>query len=703
MTSVHEEVKKVLLEKIKKGKDPFPEIIGQEDAKRQIISSLIAGRNIVIVGPPGTGKTTIARLIANLLPPIKFPKDVPFWAYPEFPFTLEEYKERWKTGPFIELRGEDRFIRVQGSYDLTIEDLIGDIDPARAMKYGIRSVESFVPGKIFRAHKGVLFFDEVNRAPPKVQNALLQLLEERRITIGPHEFEIPIDFIFIGTMNPEDYSGVERLSDVFLDRFDVIYMNYPENVENEKKIVLLKGKKLVKFPEKLLELFVEYIQSLRNDNRLDKKPSVRTSIGIYEKAQALALIDNKTEVELQHIYEALLSVLPHRIRLKPSVKLEMSEREFVSKSWESFLRGKGVSDFFNRDSSSGKGESFKSTPPEDHDNPEKIFEKASKKGYFILDENVLWDEFEQNVDLISEITGFDEKMVREYKNSRFRKELKKNLSNKIKLLKKSGYLDESGKFTEKMVRKYSAKILASFDKEISGIYEHGKYDSNAYGRDEHYYFKNFGVGDKYNEINPKESIKSSIKRRSTVFVAEKKKQKKGGHFIVLLDASGSMYGNKIAEARKALTILAYKLLEDGNMLSIIVFNDKVIRKIRGVDNIGSLLSELYSIIPNGGTDLAGALMSVRDLISGEKAHVLLITDAIPTYGENPIERTLNAVKVLSDSGVTVSVVGISLDDEGIKNAEKITKIGNGKFYMVKRLEDLYKVAIIDYYSFRGSI
>jgi MoxR-like ATPase len=165
----------------------------------------------------------------------------------------------------------------------------------------------------------VLFFDEINRAPPKVQNSLLELLEEKKITIGTYEFQIPLDIIFIATMNPESYYGTEKISDVLLDRFDIINLD---------------------FPEKLLELTIEFIQKLRKDDKLEKKPSVRSSIGIYEKAQALAIIDNKENVEIQHIFESLLSILPHRIRLKPSYKMETNEEEYIRNQWNSFIIGK---------------------------------------------------------------------------------------------------------------------------------------------------------------------------------------------------------------------------------------------------------------------------------------------------------------------------------------------------------------------------
>jgi Mg-chelatase subunit ChlI len=300
--------------------EQFMDILGQERVKKDMKSALVMDRHIILVGNPGIGKTTLAKNVARILPDIKV-NDCGFNCTPERPICPECKNASGKIKT-KNISGEERFIRIQGSPDLTAEDLLGDIDPIKAMKFGPLSIEAFTPGKIFRANNGILFFDEINRCSEKLQNALLQVLEEKRVTIGSYNIDFPAEFIFIGTMNPEDTS-TEPLSDV---------------LAIEKQIVLIKGKRIdeVVFPEDLLDTTIHFIRTLREDANIEKKPSVRASLGIYERAQAIAYLSKDKIVTSEHIKEVMISVMSHRIKLKPSIKYLETPEKYLEEEFQKF-------------------------------------------------------------------------------------------------------------------------------------------------------------------------------------------------------------------------------------------------------------------------------------------------------------------------------------------------------------------------------
>lgn len=331
---------------LKQEKD-FKNIIGQGMVKRQIKSALLAGRHMLIVGPPGIGKTTLAKNVSLLLPEMEV-NDCPYNCSPDHPVCPECTAGNVKGTKKI--TGSERFVRVQGSPDLTAEDLIGDIDPAKAIEYGPLSMEAFTPGKIFKANNGVLFFDELNRAPEKLQNALLQALQERTVTIGSYDVDLEANFVFIATMNPED-TNTETISEVLLDRFDVAYMQYPEDIEKETKILDIAAQKFLEVPDDVKKMIVLFVRHLRESDKLERLPSVRATIGLYERSQTTAKLKGKKEVAWRDVEDVLVSVLSHRIKLKPSAQYLQTPKAHLQQKLNEFLEQQGI----ERETASGEG------------------------------------------------------------------------------------------------------------------------------------------------------------------------------------------------------------------------------------------------------------------------------------------------------------------------------------------------------------
>lgn len=310
--------------------------------------------------------------------------------------------------------------------------------------------------------------------------------------------------------------------------------------------------------------------------------------------------------------------------------------------------------------------------------------------------------------LLRFVSGYETDYIERNLNvPEFRKILKKNMNDSIEELKKNKLLDNKGEITDRGIELAS---LVLYRQELDKIESKGFQGEQVHKKASHYGMpqstRKYKKGDRYKDISMKRSVKNAIRRghkellKSDLEVFER--ESKGEIEIVYaIDASGSMKGDKISVAKKAGVALSFKAIERKDKVGLIVFGTDIKDEVAPTDDFSMLLKKIALIRAGKQTDFIKTLYKSIELFSQKDVtkHLIILTDALPTVGEDPEKDTLKAVAAAKESKITISIAGINLDDKGKQLAKEIAQMGEGKLYNVKNLEELDEIILEDYYSF----
>jgi len=256
--AVKEEVRENLVARLARGEPLLPGIHGYEETVLPALeAAILAGHDLVLLGTRGQAKSRITRLLPTLLdeavPALPTPmRDNPF--APVSPEGRRLVRELGDEAPVIWLGREERYVEKLATPDVTVADLVGDLDPIKAARRGreLADLEAMHYGLLPRANRGIFALQELPDLAPKVQVALFNVLEEGDIQIRGFPVRLPLDVWIVFTANPEDYTTRGRIVTPLKDRIEAeIRTHYPRTLEEGLKITRQEARipEEVRFPE----------------------------------------------------------------------------------------------------------------------------------------------------------------------------------------------------------------------------------------------------------------------------------------------------------------------------------------------------------------------------------------------------------------------------------------------------------------------
>jgi magnesium chelatase subunit I len=327
--SVKDEIRANLIERIGGSGPLFPGVVGYEETVMpQVINALLSRHNFILLGLRGQAKSRILRALATLLDDVipvvegSEVNDSPF-----APISMHarlRIQEAGEDTPIAWVERDSRYVEKLATPDVTIADIIGDLDPIKAARGGhVLSNELTIHyGMLPRANRGIFALNELPDLAAKVQVGLFNIMQEGDVQIKGYPVRLPLDVLLCFTANPEDYTARGKIITPLKDRIgSEIVTHYPETVELGVQITqgeawTSRGKLPTRVPAFIAELVERIAFEARTDRRIDKRSGVsqRMPISVLENVissaeqRALALGEKEIVPRVADVYSALPAV-----------------------------------------------------------------------------------------------------------------------------------------------------------------------------------------------------------------------------------------------------------------------------------------------------------------------------------------------------------------------------------------------------------
>ena len=301
--SVREEIRRNLIAKIRAEEPVFPGIVGFEQTViPQLENAILAGQDIILLGERGQAKTRLIRAMVSLLdeyiPVIDGGElnDDPY--NPISPDARRIVDEMGDDAPIAWLGRDQRYSEKLATPDISIADLIGEIDPIKVAEGRHLSDETAIHyGLVPRTNRGIFCINELPDLAERIQVGLFNLMEERDVQIKGYRVRLPLDVFVVATANPEDYTNRGRIVTPLKDRYGAqIHTHYPRVIEEEIEIMEQERNSFpdedkVFVPSFMTEIVAEVTARARMSNEINQRSgvSVRVSISNYETLISNAL------------------------------------------------------------------------------------------------------------------------------------------------------------------------------------------------------------------------------------------------------------------------------------------------------------------------------------------------------------------------------------------------------------------------------